>query len=75
VKRPIYDPAHTYLDLYVAHDFRLFGDRIRARAQLNVRNVTESGRLQVVGYNPDGTPWNFRIIDPRQFLLSATFDF
>jgi outer membrane receptor protein involved in Fe transport len=74
VNRPIYDPAHTYLDLYVAHDFRLFGDRIRARAQLNVRNVTEGGRLQAVGVNPDGSAFNFRIVDPREFVLSVRFD-
>ena len=23
---------------------------------------------------PDGTAWNYRIIDPRQFILTATFD-
>ena len=23
---------------------------------------------------PDGTPWTYRIVDPRQFILSATFE-
>jgi hypothetical protein len=39
-----------------------------------VRNVTENGRLQPVNAYPNGAPTVFRIIDPRQFILSATFD-
>jgi outer membrane receptor protein involved in Fe transport len=72
--KPIYDKARYYADLMVGYHVRLFSGKIPARFQLNVRNVLESGRLQAVGYNPDGTPWNFRIVDPRQFILSASFD-
>ncbi len=72
--KPIYDKARYYADVMVSYNRRLFRDRISARFQLNVRNVLENGRLQAVGYNPDGTPWNFRIIDPRQFILTASFD-
>jgi hypothetical protein len=39
-----------------------------------VKNPFEDGRLQPFVYNPDGTPWNYRIVDPRQFILTATFD-
>jgi len=42
--------------------------------QLNVRNLQENGRLQPVNAYPDGTPWTYRIVDPRLFILSATFD-
>ena len=42
--------------------------------QLNVNNVFENGHLQPVAVNPDGTPWAFRIVDPRQFILSVKFD-
>jgi hypothetical protein len=52
----------------------MFGGRVPATFQLNVRNVTEHGRLQPVGAYPDGTINTYRIIDPRQFILSATFD-
>jgi hypothetical protein len=31
------------------------------------------GRLQPLAVNPDGRPWAYRIIDPRQFVFSATF--
>jgi hypothetical protein len=41
---------------------------------LNVRNITESGHLQGVGVNPDGQFWQYRIVDPRQYILSASFD-
>jgi hypothetical protein len=39
-----------------------------------VRNAFEGGRLQAIGVNPDGAPYNFRIIDPRQFILTASFE-
>lgn len=72
--RPIYDKARTYIDLMATYDLRLFGDKVRTRLQLNVRNAFEGGRLQAISYNPDGQAWNYRIIDPRQFILTATFD-
>lgn len=72
--RPIMDKSRTYLDLLWTYDFRLWNSKVKTRLQLNVRNALESGRLQAISYNPDGQPWNFRIIDPRQFILTATFD-
>jgi hypothetical protein len=73
-QRPIWDSSHTYLDLFVGHDLRLFQNKIRCHAQLNIRNVLEGGRLQPVGVNPDGTYYNYRIVDPREFVLSVRFD-
>jgi hypothetical protein len=72
--RPIWDKARYYFDLTSSYNLRLFDDKIRARIQLNVKNIFENGRLQAVAYNPDGSPFAFRIIDPRQFILSANFD-
>lgn len=74
INRPIYDPARIYVDLLASYDMKLYNDKIKARVQLNVRNAFEGGRLQPFVYNPDGQPWNYRIIDPRQFILSVTFD-
>jgi outer membrane receptor for ferric coprogen and ferric-rhodotorulic acid len=74
VTRPIYDKAHTYVDLVVAYQVKMFGGKVPATFQLNVRNVTESGRLQPIAAYPDGTINTYRIIDPREFILSATFD-
>jgi outer membrane receptor protein involved in Fe transport len=71
---PVFDEARTYFDFFATYSTRLWDDRIKARFQLNVRNAFEGGRLQVVSVNPDGSPSNFRIIDPRQFILTASFD-
>jgi len=72
--RPIWDKARYSIDLSAGYNLRLFSDKVRARLQLNVKDIFERGRLQAVGYNPDGTPFAFRIVDPRQFILSANFD-
>jgi outer membrane receptor protein involved in Fe transport len=73
--QPVWDKARFYFDLSVGYRFKLFNERIRGRVQLNVRDLFEDGRLQPVAVNPDGTPYAFRIIEPRQFILSTTFDF
>ncbi len=72
--RPIWDKAHLYLDAFVGYRTRLFHDKVGAKFQLNVRNLNEGGRLQPLAAFPDGTANSFRIIDPRQFIFSATFD-
>jgi hypothetical protein len=72
--RPIYDKAHTYVDLFVSYKMKLWQDKIAATFKLNVRNLGENGRLQPVGVFPDGTVHTYRIIDPQQFILTAGFD-
>ena len=72
--KPIYDRARFAVDLSTSYGFRLFKDRVRAKVQLNVRDVLENGRLQRVAINPDGSTYAYRIIDPRQFILSTSFD-
>ena len=41
---------------------------------VNGGNIQEGGRRQTLRASPDGSPNLFRIVDPRQFILSATFD-
>jgi outer membrane receptor protein involved in Fe transport len=72
--RPIWDKAHVYVDLFTAYRTRLFANRVGMTVQLNVRNLQESGRLQPVSAYPDGTPNAYRIIAPRLFIFTATFD-
>jgi hypothetical protein len=72
--RPIWDKGHTYVDLLAAYRTKLLGDKVDMTVQLNVRNIQESGRLQPLSAFPDGTPNAYRIVDPRQFILSVTFD-
>ncbi len=72
--KPVYDPSRFYFDASVGYRMRLFNDKIRANFQLNVRDVFEGGRLQAVGANPDRSIYAWRIVDPRRFILSASFD-
>jgi outer membrane receptor protein involved in Fe transport len=72
--RPIYDSSHLYVDLFAAYRTRLFRDKVNATVQLNIRNVQESGRLQAISAFPNGAPSSYRIVDPRQFVVSVTFD-
>ncbi|HVT72742.1 MAG TPA: TonB-dependent receptor [Lacunisphaera sp.] len=72
--RPIYDKSHTYLDAFVSYKTKLWSDKIAATFKLNVRNLGETGRLQPVGAFPDGTIHTYRIIDPQQFIFTASFD-
>lgn len=74
VNRPIYDEANYYLDAFVTYKTKLWSDKIRATFQLNVRNLTENGELRPVGAYPNGNIHTYRIIDPRQFFLQATFE-
>jgi len=74
-KKPIYAPAETFVDLFLSYNTRLFRDRVRAKFQLNVKNVQEDGGgLRATASFPDGKALAYRIIDPRQFVLSASFD-
>jgi hypothetical protein len=83
--RPIYDQGsffgktttsgHYFLDANVRYRTRLWSNKVSSTFQLNIRNLQEPGnRLQTIGAFPDGTPHTYRIVDPRQFILTATFD-
>lgn len=72
--RPVWDRAHLYLDAFATYRTKIWSDKIGLTVQLNVRNLTENGRLQPVAAFPDGTPSALRIVEPRQFILTATFD-
>jgi hypothetical protein len=75
VSRPIYDSSNSYTDLWVSYTRRIWNNRVNMRVQLNVVNAFENGGLRVVGVNYDGSPNSYRIIDPRQFVLTTKFDF
>ena len=72
--RPIWDRSRYYINVHAGYNLRLFNDKVRARVQLNVNDIFAQQRLQAVAVNPDGTSYAFRIVDPRQFILSVTFD-
>jgi hypothetical protein len=72
--RPVYDKARTYVDAFFAYRIKLMSNKVNATFQLNIRNIQENGRLQAISAFPDGTANGYRIVDPRQFILTATFD-
>lgn len=76
ITRPIYlDNGQWYVNLSVAYSRKVFSDKVKLTVQLNVDNVLEDGRLDPIAVNYDGSPWAFRIIDPRKFILTTTFAF
>ena len=72
--KPIYDKARAYFDFSAGYRFKFFGDKIQSKLQLNIQDAFENGRLQAVAVNPDGRPYAYRIVDPRRFVLSMSFD-
>jgi hypothetical protein len=73
--RPAYDSGNYYTDLWVAYGRKIFSNKIGWKIQLNLINAFEGGHLQPIAVNFDGTPYAWRIVDPRQFVLSSTFSF
>ena len=41
----------------------------------SLADLLPDGGLRVVGVNYDGSPNAYRIVDPRQFIVSAKFEF
>ena len=72
--RPFFDKAEANFDALVQYSTKLYHNKVRAMFQLNVLNLTEGGRLKGVAVNPDGQYWQYRIVEPRQFVLTASFD-
>ncbi|MBD5778299.1 TonB-dependent receptor plug domain-containing protein [Pelagicoccus sp. NFK12] len=72
--RPIYTPAQTFYDFWLSHKRPIWDGKADMKVQLNIVNAFESGGLQTVGVNFDGSPYGYRIIDPRKFVLSFGFD-
>jgi hypothetical protein len=72
--RPIYDHAHTYVDMFVTYKTKLWHDKVPAKLQFNVRNLGQTSHLQPVGAFPDGSISTYRIVDPALYILSASFE-
>ncbi len=75
---PVFDDSETHLDFWVSYSFRrvpYFGDKVRMKVQLNVRDALENGGLKPIAANPDGEHVAFRIVNPREWFLTTTFDF
>ena len=72
--KPVYDESRAYFDFSAGYRFKLYGGRIESKLQLNIQDAFEGGRLQAIAVNPDGKPYAYRIVDPRRFVLSMSFN-
>jgi hypothetical protein len=76
ITRPIYaDNGNYYTDLWIAYTRKILSDKVVMSIRLNCANAFESGRLVPTQVNFDGSTWAYRIVDPRQWILSAKFTF
>jgi outer membrane receptor protein involved in Fe transport len=72
--RPIYDRARTHADIGFIYITRMFGGKVVARFQVDVRDVFENGHLQPIDAYPNGEPFAYRIVSPRTLIMSVGFD-
>ncbi len=74
---PVYGPGMFHQDLWLSYKTGIpfLDPRIRMKIQFNVRDLWSNGGLSAVAINPDGRPSVFRVVPPRQFFLTTTFDF
>ena len=82
----LYVPSTTQITAFVSYDYR-FSQKLRARFQLNVANLTNDDSPQWSSYGTlganallNGNPrmqilQNFTEFDPRKFTLTSTFTF
>jgi outer membrane receptor protein involved in Fe transport len=75
VENPFFGPAETNVDAWFTYRRKLFGERIQARLQLNVRNLINGGGTIPVGTQPTGEVAVVRIGEPTTYTLSARFEF
>jgi len=75
INKPAWDPARYAGDLLFAYNTKVYGGKVGLRIQFNVLNAFQMAQIRPTAINPDGTPYNYRIIDPEQFVLTSTFTF
>ncbi len=74
IDNPYYGPSENSVDLWVGYE-RKITDKIRWRAQLNIRDAFASKSLIPVTVQPDGSPGAYRIPEPTVWTLTNTFSF
>jgi hypothetical protein len=74
VNRKWYGPSESAVDFWLGKTFRV-NDRVRWSVQLNVRNLLADDELIPLTVQPDGSPGQFRIPEPRRITLTNTITF
>jgi len=75
--KPEYTPALFDVDAWISYTTRIpiFGKSVRAKFQLNGRSINQNGGLTAILFEPDASAAQYRIVDPRTFFMTSTFDF
>ena len=74
LERPFYGPAELNGDVWFSYTRKL-SDRVRWKAQLNLRNLIGSQEEIPVYTNPDGQRALYRLAPDRNWFLTNTFSF
>ena len=74
IDHPFYDNGLTDIDGWLSYKTKLWQDKVRARFQLNARNLLDRRELLPQKADTTGVNRLFALQNPRQLILSATFD-
>lgn len=75
VNQPVFGPAETNVDAWLAYRRKILDDKIGWKIQLNVRNVLNNDDTIITRVDGDGLPTRVRIMNPTNYLLTTTFEF
>ncbi len=71
---PYFDEGTMDFDGWLSYRAKLWDGKVRARFQLNVRNLLDTRDLLTQRADTTGVGRIFTVQPPRQFIFSATFD-
>ncbi len=74
IYNPYFDNGLLDFDGWLSYRTKLWKDNVRARFQLNVRNLLDTRDLLPQRADTSGVARIFTVQPPRQFIFSATFD-
>lgn len=75
VHNPYYGPAERNYGAWLSYSRRLWHDKVRWKAQLNVSNIGQHNKLIPATAQPDGSIDAYRIAADASWTLSNTFEF
>ncbi len=73
LNRPYLGADEKYVDAFARYSLRrvpFFGERGRAKFQVNVRNLLDVGPVAVMDRKIDGSPKVYRFVAPREIIFS-----
>lgn len=71
---PYYAGSYIGVDAWIGYKRKVFKDKVLS-FQLNIRDLEEDGHYRPIVANSDGVHSVYRIVQPRTFYLTTTFEF